>query len=119
LNGQPMVREFTREKSLLPRLKRKHTVLMDHVKFHVHTRIKETIGSAGAPVIFLSPYSPDLNPIEHRWSTLKNTMRKDAPRTTEHFEQSLKGAFESITQNDLIGWFKHCGYKGKLDRTPL
>jgi len=107
------------ERSLLPQLKPKHTVIMDNVKFHLQARIKEAIESKGAKIIFLPPYSPDLNPIENMWSKVKNTLRKLAPRTARAFKKSIRIAFEEITKTDLAGWFKHCGYEGGLSMKPL
>ena len=77
------------EKILLPQLKPKNIVIMDNVKFHLQARIKETIESTGAKMIFLPPYSPDLNPIENMWSKVKNTLRKLAPRTTRNFKKCV------------------------------
>lgn len=102
------------EQLLLPRLKPRHTVIMDNVKFHLQSRIKEAIESIGAKIIFLPPYSPDFNPIENMWSKLKAMLRKLAPRTGRDFKKSIKIAFESINQVDLHGWFKHCGYRANL-----
>jgi transposase len=98
------------EKNLSPQLKPNHTVIMDNVKFHLQARIKETIESTGAKIIFLPPYSPDLNPIENMWSKVKNTLRKLAPRTTRNFKKCIKVAFEGISKSDLVEWYKHCGY---------
>jgi transposase len=81
--------------------------------------MRETIESTGAKIIFLPPYSPDLNPIENMWSKVKNTLRKLAPRTTRAFNKCIKIAFGGVTKNDLLGWFKHCGYEGGLNRIPL
>lgn len=107
------------ENNLLPQLKRKHIVIMDNVKFHLQARIRETIESKGAKVVFLPPYSPDLNPIENMWSKVKNTLRKLAPRTTRSFKKCIKIAFEEITKSDLVEWFKYCGYRCGLIRMPL
>lgn len=107
------------EQSLAPQLKPRHTVIMDNVKFHLQARIKELIESTGAKVIFLPPYSPDLNPIENMWSKVKNILSKLAPRTSRKFKKSIRIAFEAITKTDLIGWFKHCGYEGGLSLKPL
>jgi transposase len=107
------------ENSLLPQLNQKHIVIMDNVKFHLQARIKEAIESVGAKIIFLPPYSPDYNPIENMWSKIKTTLRKIAPRTTRGFKKAIKIAFEGITKSDLVGWFKHCGYKGGLSIKPL
>jgi transposase len=106
-------------KNLLPQLKPKHTVIMDNIKFHLQERIREAVESKGANIIFLPPYSPDLSPIENMWSKIKNSLRRLAPRTIKDFEKSLKSAFEEISKNDLIGWFKHCGYECGLDRIVL
>ena len=58
------------EKNLLPQLKPKHIAMMDNVKFHLQARMKETLESSGAKVIFLPLYSPDLRP--HRNHGVKN-----------------------------------------------
>lgn len=107
------------ERSLLPQLKPKHTVIMDNVKFHLQARVKELIESIGAKIIFLPPYSPDFNPIENMWSKIKNTLRRLAPRTALAFKKIIRVAFEEITKSDLIEWFKHCGYKGESSMKPL
>jgi len=107
------------ERSLLPQLKSQHTVIMDNVKFHLQTRVKEIIESVGAKIVFLPPYSPDFSPIENMWSKIKNTLRQLAPRTTGAFKKSIRIAFEGITETDLLGWFKYCGYTGNLTMKPL
>lgn len=107
------------ERNLVPQLKTRHIVIMDNIKFHLQVRIREAVESTGAKIIFLPPYSPDLNPIENMWSKVKNTLRKLAPRTTINFKKSIKVAFEAITKSDLIEWFKHCGYKSGLTRIAL
>lgn len=107
------------EKSLLPQLNPKNIVIMDNVKFHLQSKIKELIESLGAKIIFLPPYSPDLNSIENMWSKIKNTLRKLAPRTPKKFKKSIRIAFEQITETDLFGWFKHCGYRGGLSAIPI
>lgn len=61
-------------------------------------------------MIYLPPYSPELNPIEEMWSKIKYFLRKLSARTLKDFKKAIKTAFESITFNDLAGWFKHAGY---------
>jgi len=107
------------EKSLLPQLKSKNIVIMDNVKFHLQEKIKSTIESSGAQVVFLPPYSPDFNPIEPMWSKVKNTLRRLAPRTPRAFKKCIRIAFTAVNKNDLFGWFKHCGYEGGLSMIPL
>jgi transposase len=107
------------EEELLPQLKSKHIVIMDNIKFHLQASVAKAIESKGAKVIFLPPYSPDFSPIENRWSKLKNTLRKIAPRSLQAFKKAIRIAFKEISKSDLVNWFKHCGYKVGLDRIPL
>jgi transposase len=64
------------EEHLLPTLKQGTTIIMDNARFHKSPKTKELIENAGCNLLFLPPYSPDFNPIEHRWFPLKNTARK-------------------------------------------
>ena len=95
---------------LLPVLSKSSVVIMDNVKFHGSEKVKDLVDSVGAKIIFLPPYSPDLNPIEPMWSKLKNILRREEPRTFNEFKKSIKTAFQAVTENDLIGWYEHCGY---------
>jgi transposase len=52
---------------LIPELTPGKVIIMDNAKFHNPTRLKKLIEDAGCRLIFLPPYSPDLNPIEHFW----------------------------------------------------
>lgn len=98
------------EKELSPKLKKKHIVIMDNIKFHLQAAVAASIEAKGAKVIFLPPYSPDFSPIENMWSKIKNTLRKLAPRTLKEFHKSIQIAFKQVSKSDLLGWFKHCGY---------
>lgn len=64
---------------LVPELEPGQTVLLDNASFHKSTKTRELIESAGCTLLFLPPYSPDLNPIEHCWHTLKSRLRKLQP----------------------------------------
>jgi len=59
-------------KSLIPG----QVVIMDNASFHKSKDIEKSILNAGCRLIYLPPYSPDLNPIEHYWAAIKNSMRK-------------------------------------------
>jgi transposase len=98
------------EKCLCPVLQNRHVVIMDNVAFHKIYGVKEAIESTGARLIYLPPYSPDLNPIEQMWSKIKTCLRKNSARTLRKFASSIKTAFINIRATDLENWYKHCGY---------
>jgi transposase len=87
-------------------------VEMDNLSVHKVAGLTELFASRGARLEYLAPYSPDLNPIEKRWSKVKTALRKAKARTLEALEEALKKAFASITESDARAWFNHCGYAG-------
>jgi transposase len=64
------------ENILVPELKPNQIVIMDNATFHKSPKVQEAIEGAGCRLIYLPPYSPDLNPIEHYWHKIKNKIRK-------------------------------------------
>ena len=68
------------------------------------------IESAGAELVYLPPYSPDLNPIENVFSKLKQLIRGLRPRNWREIIQATKHALMTLTTNDLANAFAHCGY---------
>lgn len=98
------------EKVLCPTLKSGDVVIMDNLPAHKVAGIRELIETCGAKLIYLPPYSPDLNPIEKCWSKIKTYLRKAKSRTREELEKALREALLLITEQDALGWFKSCGY---------
>jgi len=98
-------------KCLCPVLHKHHVVIMDNVAFHQVCGIREAIEGTGAKLIYLPPYSPDLNPIEQMWGKIKNCLRKESARTLDKFAISIKAAFMKINSTDLTNWYRHCGYR--------
>lgn len=64
------------QKILIPELKKGQIVIMDNATFHKSERTKNLIEEAGCQLLFLPPYSPDLNPIEQFWSWFKGQIRE-------------------------------------------
>ncbi len=98
------------EELLSPTLHTGDVVVMDNLPAHKVAGIKELIEARGAKLIYLPPYSPDLNPIEKCWSKIKTYLRKAKARTREELEKALREALLLITEEDAQGWFKSCGY---------
>ena len=98
------------QRVLLPTLRGGEIVVLDNLACHKHPRVRELIESVGAEVWYLPPYSPDFNPIEERWSKIKQVLRSLAARTFEGLIEAIKNASKQVSLQDLIGWFTHCGY---------
>jgi len=65
---------------LLPSLEAGSVIVMDNARFHRKNTLHDLAGEAGCRILFLPPYSPDLNPIEHFWACLKAHLRYILPR---------------------------------------
>jgi transposase len=98
------------EQVLCPTLRQGDIVLMDNLRAHKAAGIREAIEQAGAQVMYLPPYSPDVSPIEPCWSKLKTALRTAKARTREALEQAITQALATITVSDAHSWFRHCGY---------
>ena len=96
--------------ALAPALRPGDVVVMDNLGAHKVAGVREAIEAAGATLLYLPPYSPDLNPIEMCWSKIKALLRTAAARTAEALGAAIKAALEQVRVADLSGWFAHCGY---------
>jgi transposase len=109
IDGETML--FFVEELLAPTLKRGDVVVMDNNPIHKLDEIEDAIEAVGAWVLFLPTSSPDLNPIENCWSKVKARLRSLKPRTLPDLLDALVTAFSSITVQNILGWFRHCGYR--------
>jgi transposase len=64
------------QQDLIPKLPQRSVVVMDNASFHKQSEMQEALGAAGHTLLYLPPYSPDLNPIEHKWAQVKSLRRK-------------------------------------------
>jgi transposase len=98
------------EQVLCPRLRAGDVVILDNLSAHKVRGVRELIEARGAELLDLPPYSPDLNPIEKAWFKLKQFLRTAKARSAEALEEAIAEAFKTITQDNAIAWFRHCGY---------
>lgn len=96
------------EHVLCPALKPGDVVVMDNLSSHKVNGVREWIEKAGAEVLYLPPYSPDLNPIEKAWAKLKQLLRSAKARTKETLDQAIEQALRLISADNAQAWFKHC-----------
>lgn len=105
VNGDVFV-TYVRE-VLTPVLREGQVVVMDNLGAHHHSEVQELLEATGALLVFLPPYSPDLNPIELMFSKLKAAMRALAERTKQGVLNALRIALDAVTTSDAQGWFQH------------
>jgi len=108
IDGETMA--FFATEILAPKLHPGDWVFLDNCSIHKVEEVTEAIEAVGARVVFLPTYSPDLNPIENCWSKIKSILRSLKPRSPAELFEALEKAFASITTQDILGWFIHCGY---------
>ena len=108
MNG-PMFLAYVRQ-CLVPTLKRGETVLMDNLPVHKVAGVAEAIQAAGAMLIYLPKYSPDLNPIELAFSKLKAHLRKAAEHTIPRLLRRIGRVVTDFSAQECRNFFRHAGY---------
>ena len=99
------------ERVLAPTLEPGRVVVMDNLSAHKGGRVREIVERAGCELIYLPPYSPDLNPIERAFSKVKGLLRRAEARTREALIEAMGWALEAVSARDAWGFFGHCGYR--------
>lgn len=95
---------------LVPQLWVGAVVIMDNLPAHKVAAIAPLIEAVGARVVYLSPYSPEFNPIEHWWSQVKAFIRQFSPKTSKMVDVLIATAMDLIDSGHLRNWFAHCCY---------
>lgn len=98
------------QQQLIPALKPDDIVVMDNLASHKRAGVREAIEAAGAQLVYLPPYSPDLNPIELVFSKLKWLVRSAEQRTVEGLWNFLGQVLDRFTAAECLNYFRHCGY---------
>ncbi len=99
------------EQALAPSLSPGQVVVMDNLSVHKGARVRELVEERGCEVLYLPPYSPDLDPIEHAFSKVKGALRGAASRTREALIGAMGEALSAVSARDASGFFRHCGYR--------
>lgn len=108
VNG-PLFERFLKQ-ALGPRLRPGDIVIMDNLRAHHARFVKPLIESFDADVVYLPPYSPELNPIEHVWSVLKHIVRKGRFVAVDEIRAGARAAWRAIKSLDMARMFANCGY---------
>jgi transposase len=98
------------ETQLAPTLKEGDVVIMDNLSAHKSSKAEQAIRAKGAWVLFLPPYSPDLNPIEMAFSKLKSLLRAKAARTIDTLYEEIGRICELFEPNECQNYFTAAGY---------
>ena len=108
LNGVIFL-EYIRN-DLAPTLRQGDIVIMDNLRVHKVAGVRQAIEEKGATVLYLPPYSPDLNPIEMLWSKIKAFLREQKARDTAILLDKIQEAYDKVSLQDILGWFAAAGY---------
>jgi transposase len=98
------------ENVLVPTLRPGDIVIMDNLGSHKGKAVRQLIRSAGAKLIFLPKYSPDLNPIEQVFAKLKHLLRKAAARTLEAVCAAIAQLLQAFSPEECANYFANAGY---------
>jgi putative transposase len=104
---------------LLKTLKPGDIVVLDNLGSHKGKAVRNMIRNAGAHLMFLPPYSPDLNPIEQAFAKIKHLMRRAMERTVEAAQDRLVSVLDTIPPNECANYFSGAGYAATQTRRAL
>jgi transposase len=98
------------EQCLVPTLSPGDVVILDNLSSHKRPAVRQAIRRAGARLLFLPPYSPDLNPIEQVFAKLKHLLRKAAERTVEATWQRIGSLLDAFPPHECANYLRNSGY---------
>ena len=104
------------EQALVPSLSPGEVVVMDNLSAHKGARVRGLVEGAGCELLYLPPYSPDMNPIEEAFSKVKGILRKTQARTRETLIETMGRALCAVGPSDARGFFEHRGYRAPMDQ---
>jgi transposase len=112
INGE-LFRAYV-EQVLVPELRPGDVVVLDNLGSHKVAGVRRAIERAGCQLLFLPPYSPDLNPIENAFSKLKRLLRRAAERTVDGLWSAIGRLLDDFQPTECRNYLRHCGYAATL-----
>jgi transposase len=112
VNGGVKTKDFLRfvEQRLVPTLRPGDVVCWDNINMHKNALVIAAVENAGAQIIRLPRYSPDLNPIEAAWAKVKALVRRAMPKNVGELKVAIRRALHRVRGSDALGWLKYCGF---------
>jgi transposase len=98
------------EQFLAPALRPGDVVVLDNLATHKVDGVRQALAAAGAALLYLPPYSPDLNPIEQLFAKLKALLRKAAARTRDELWSTIGRLLATIPPSECARYLHHCDY---------
>ena len=98
---------------LVPTLADGDVVIMDNLSSHKRVGVREAIEAAGATLLYLPPYSPDLNPIENAFAKFKWLLKSATQRTVDALWNACGRLLERFTEQECRNYLRHAGYRYK------
>jgi len=98
------------QQQLAPSLQPGDILILDNLSAHKVAGVREAVEAVGAQLVYLPPYSPDLNPIEQAFAKLKSLLRKAAKRTVAGLEAAIGELIQLFTPQECQNYLRHCGY---------
>jgi transposase len=108
INAERFLLYITKE--VIPTLSAGDVVILDNLSSHKGAAVRKAIRAVGARLLFLPPYSPDLNPIEQVFSKLNHWMRKAAERTVEKTWKRAGALLDRFTPDECGRYLVNSGY---------
>ena len=98
------------EQELVPALKSDDIVVLDNLGSHKSKAVRNAVRAAGARLVFLAKYSPDLNPIEQVFAKLKSEIRKAKPRTVDAICDAIGEILTRFSSKECGNYLANAGY---------
>lgn len=98
------------EEALIPEMQEGSIVVLDNLAAHKVAGVRQCLEAAGMGLLYLPPYSPDLNPIELAFAKIKRALRRLAPRSFDAICHALSAILQTFSTTECANYLLHAGY---------